>query len=258
TFSVLGRVRPGVSLEQAREVLNVRAALLARDYPDVHKNISLRVIPETHARPTPQLGGILRIAATVLAGLSGVLVLITSANVASLLMARAASRSREIALRAALGARRGRLARQFLTESVTLAFLGCVVAIPVVIIATTMLRTFVSNVSSVITFDADFSLDMRVIATMLAMAIGAGVAAGLGPALAACRADLGARLKSGARDTADGSGSRMRSVLVVVQVALSLTLLVSGGLFVRSLDRARQIDLGFEPEGVLLATAAPT
>jgi predicted permease len=258
SFSVLGRLKPGVSLEQARAALQVRAARLARDYPHTHKHISLRVLPETHARPNPNLGGILRVAATVLAGLAGVLVLITSANVANLLMARAASRSREVALRAALGARRGRLARQFLTESVTLALLGAAVAIPVVMLATMALRTFVSSVSGVIAFDADFSFDVRVLATLFVMAIGAGVVAGLAPALAACRADLGARLKSGARDTTHRSGSRIRSALVVVQVALSLTLLVSGGLFLRSLDRAREIDLGFEPEGVLLATTAPT
>jgi len=258
TFSVLGRLKRGVSLEQARAALNVRAARLARDYPETHKNISLRVIPETHARPTPYLGGFLRVAATTLAGLAGVLVLITSANVANLLMARAAGRSREVALRAALGARRGRLARQFLTESVTLALLGAVVAIPAVVLGMAALRNFVSNVSGTVAFDADFRLDVRVLATMLIMAIGAGLVAGLAPALAACRPDLGARLKSGGRDTADGSGTRIRSALVVVQVALSLTLLVSGGLFIRSLDRARHIDLGFEPAGMLLATAAPT
>jgi predicted permease len=257
SLTVLGRLKPGISLEQARAALVVRAARLGRDYPDVHNDISLRVIPETHARPNPSLGGFLRIAATVLAGLAGVLVLITSANVASLLMARAASRSREVALRAALGARRGRLARQFLTESVTLALLGGVVAIPVVMLAMAALRNFLSNATSIIAFDADFGFDVRVLGTLLVMAIGAGVVAGLAPALAVCRADLGTRLKSGGRGMADGSGGRIRSALVVVQVALSLTLLVSGGLFVRSLDRARQIDLGFEPEGVLLATTAP-
>jgi predicted permease len=255
SLTVLGRLQPGVSLEQARAALNVRAKLLARDYPQIHNDISLRVIPETHARPNPSLGGFLRIAATVLAGLAGMLVLITSANVANLLMARAATRSREVALRAALGARRGRLARQFLTEAVTLALLGGAAAIPFVALATTALRTFLSNATSAIAFDADFSLDVRVLTAMLVMAVGAGVIAGLAPALAACRADLGARLKSGARDTADGPGGRIRSALV--QVALSLTLLVSGGLFIRSLDRARDIDLGFEPEGILLATTAP-
>jgi putative ABC transport system permease protein len=257
TFAVLGRLKPGVSLEQARAVLEVRAGLLARDYPATHKDVALRVVPETHTRPTPEAGGFLRVAGTALAALAAVLVLITSANVANLLMARAVSRSREVALRAALGARRGRIARQFLTEGVTLALFGAVVAIPVAMLATTALRNFVANASAAVTFDPDFGLDIRVLAAMLVMAIGAGVVAGLAPALAACRADLGARLKSGARGAPDRSGGRMRNVLVVAQVALSLTLLVTGGLFLRSLGAARQIDLGFEPQGILLATTAP-
>jgi putative ABC transport system permease protein len=256
-LAVLARLKPGVSVEQARAALDVRAALLARDYPETHKGVSLRVIPETHARPTPQLGEFLRAAATALAGLAAVLMLITGANVANLLMARAASREREVALRAAVGARRGRLARQFLTEGVTLAVLGGVAAIPLVVLATSSLRRVVSGVTAVIAFEPDLSLDLRVLAAMFAMAIGAGVVAGLAPALAACRADLGSRLQSGARGAADRSGGRVRSALVVAQVALSLTLLVSGGLFIRSLDRARHIDLGFEPEGMLLATTAP-
>jgi putative ABC transport system permease protein len=115
----------------------------------------------------------------------------------------------------------------------------------------------VSGVSAVIAFEPDLDLDLRVLAAMLVMAIGAGVVAGLAPALSACRADLVARLTSGARGTADRSGGRVRSALVVAQVALSLALLVSGGLFVRSLDRARQVDLGFEPEGMLVATTTP-
>jgi len=257
SLTVLGRLQPGVSLEQARAALVVRAARLARDYPDVHSDISLRVIPETHARPNPSLGGFLRMAATVLSGLAAVLVLITSANVANLLMARAASRGREVALRAALGARRGRIARQFLTEGVTLALLGGVVAIPVVALAMTALRNFVSNTTAVIAFDADFGFDVRVLTAMLVMASGAGVVAGLAPALAACRGDLGATLKNDPRGPSNCSGGRMRSVLVVTQIALSLALLVSGGLFVRSLDHARHVDLGFEPKGMLLATTAP-
>ena len=257
SLTVLGRLEPGVSLEQARATLDVRATLLARDYPQTHKNISLRVVPETHARPNPPLGAFMRVAATALSVLGGLLVLITSANVANLLMARAASRGREVALRAALGARRGRIARQFLTEGVTLALLGGVVAIPVVALAMTALRNFVSNTTAAIAFDADFGLDVRVLTAMLVMASGAGVVAGLAPALAACRGDLGATLKNDPRGPSNRSGGRMRSVLVIVQIALSLTLLVSGGLFVRSLDRARQVDLGFQPEGILLATTAP-
>ena len=95
------------------------------------------------------------------------------------------------------------------------------------------------------------------LAVTLALALGAGIVSGLAPALSACRADLGGWLKSGGRGMPGGSGSRFRSALVVAQVALSLALLVSGGLFVRSLDRARDVDLGFEPDGVLLASAAP-
>ena len=105
--------------------------------------------------------------------------------------------------------------------------------------------------------DPDLVVDVRVLAASLAIAVGAGIVAGIAPALSACRADLGDRLRSGARAGSDGSGSRLRSALVVAQVALSLTLLVSGGLFVRSLDHARDVDLGFEPDGVFLATAAP-
>ncbi len=257
TFSVLGRLKPGVSLTQARAALDVRASLLARDYPETHKDLALRVVPETHTRPTPEAGEFLRVASTALAALASVLVLITSANVANLLMARAASRSREVALRAALGARRGRIARQFLTEGVTLALLGSALALPVVMLATTALRDFVANASAAVAFDPDLGLDARVLTAMLVMAVGAGLIAGLAPALAACRGDLGASLKSGGRGTSDRSGGRMRNVLVVAQVALSLTLLVTGGLFIRSLDAARDVDLGFEPDGMLLATTAP-
>ncbi len=123
-FRVLGRLRADVSIDEARAALAVTTASLAREYPSTHKDVELFVVPETHARPSIESGGFLRIATTVLIGLAAIVVLITSANVTNLLMARAASREREVALRAALGARRGRLVRQFLTEAVVLALLG--------------------------------------------------------------------------------------------------------------------------------------
>jgi predicted permease len=257
TFTVLGRLKPGVSLAQARAVLDVTATRLAREYPSTHKGVELRVVPETHTRPTPELGPFLRRATPVLAGLAAVLLLITSANVTNLLMARAASRGREVALRAALGARRGRIVRQFLTEAVVLALMGGMIAVPIVAFAMRRLQELLAGASAFATIGPDFSVDLRVLAVALAMAIGAGIVSGVAPALLACRTDLGGWLKSGGRGAAAASGSGFRSALVVAQVALSLALLVSGGLFVRSLDRARHVDLGIDPDGVLLASAGP-
>ena len=256
-FTVLARLKPGISLAQARADLDVTAAALARDYPATHKDVTLRVVPETHTRPTPELGTFLRVASTAMAGLAVVVLLITSANVANLLMARAASRGREVALRAALGARRGRLVRQFLTEGVTLALLGVLVALPVVALAMRGLQEIFAGVSAVITISPDFSVDRRVVAIALLTSMAAGVMAGLAPALLAGRSDLGAALKSGGRGAAGASGGRIRSALVIAQVALSLTLLVSGGLFLRSLLHAREVDLGFKPDGLFIASVSP-
>jgi putative ABC transport system permease protein len=256
-FNVLGRLLPGVSLEEARTALDIRAASLAREYPSTHRNVALRVVPETHARPTPELGGFLRTALTALTSLAVIVLLITSANVTNLLMARAASRHREVALRAALGARSGRVMRQFMTEAVVLGVLAGVTAVPIVLVAMRELRELMTSVSAVANIDPDFTVDVRVLAATLAAAVAAGVVAGLAPGFAACRTDVGNSLKSGGRGPADGSGGAFRSTLVVVQVALSLTLLVIGGLFVRSLERARAVDLGFDPQGMFLASAAP-
>jgi predicted permease len=256
-FRVFGRLRSDVSIEEARVALAVTTASLAREYPATHKDAELLVVPETHARPSVEVGGFLRMATTVLIGLAAIVVLITSANVTNLLMARAASRDREVALRAALGARRGRLVRQFVTETIVLALLGAMAAVPAVIFAMRSLRNLLAGASGMADFDPELVVDVRVLAASLAIAVAAGIVAGIAPALSACRVDLTDRLRSGTRTVNDGSGSRFRRALVVVQVALSLTLLVSGGLFVRSLDHARDVDLGFEPEGMFLATAAP-
>lgn len=255
-FSVLARLKPGVTLAQARADLDVRAAGLAREFPSTHKDVSLRVVPETETRPTPELGSFLHVTSTVLAGLAVLVLLITSANVANLLMARAAGRGREVTLRAALGARRGRIMRQFITEGVTLALLGGLTALPIVVFAMSSLQHVFAGVSAAVAIDPDFSVDRRVIAVAFLMSIAAGIVAGLAPAMQAGRTDLNSGLRSGARGTGEAS-SRIRTALVVAQVALSLTLLVSGGLFLRSLHHAREVDLGFNPDGMFLASASP-
>ena len=254
---VLGRLNPGVSLSQARAALEVRAAALARDYPGSNAGVSLVVIPETHARPLPPVGPFFRAAATAFAGLAAVLLLITSANVTNLLMARAVAREREVVLRAALGAGRGRLVRQLLTESVVLAVLAGVVALPVAARALNLVTQGLASMTSIATIRPDLSLDARVLSTAFLFMVIAGVVSGLAPAIMATRTDLNASGKAGGRGGAGESRAFLRGALVVVQVALSLMLLVSGGLFLRSLDRARQIELGFEPDGLVNASILP-
>jgi predicted permease len=253
---VLGRLNPGVTLSQARAALQVTAAALAREYPATNKDVSLVVIPETHARPNPNIGPIFRVAGMAFAGLAVILLLITSANVTNLLMARAVTREREVALRAALGAGRGRLVRQLLTESVVLAMLAGVATLPVVAWALRRLERETAASTALATLRPDFSLDPSVLAAALTLTLVAGIVSGLAPALMATRAGLNVALRAGGRGAGE-SRARFRSALVVAQVALSLMLLVSGGLFVRSLDRARQVELGFDPDNVLVATAVP-
>jgi predicted permease len=251
---VLGRLNPGVSLAQARTALDVKAAALAREYPATNGSVSLVVIPETHARPNPNIGPFFRIAATAFAALAALLLLITCANVTNLLIARAVAREREVALRAALGAGRSRLVRQLLTESVLLALLAGIVALPLVVQALNAVEQGMASITTVATIRPDFSLDTRVAGAALLFVVLAGVVSGLAPAVTAIRANLNVAVKAGGRGAAAEPRAMFRGALVVVQVALSLMLLVSGGLFLRSLDRARQIELGFEPDDLVAAS----
>jgi predicted permease len=255
---VLGRLQPGVSLAQARAALEVKAAALAREYPATNRGFSLVVIPETHARPNPNIGPFFRVAAMAFAGLAAVLLLITSANVTNLLMARAVAREREVALRAALGAGHGRLVRQLLTESVLLAVLAGIVAFPLVVQALSLVAQGMASTTSIATIRPDFSLDARVLGAGLLVMVIAGVVSGLAPAVMVVRTDLNGAVRAGGRGGAGEPRAMFRSALVVAQVALSLMLLVSGGLFLRSLDRARQIELGFEPDDLVVASVIPT
>ncbi|MGH9373663.1 MAG: ABC transporter permease, partial [Vicinamibacterales bacterium] len=256
-LTVLGRLKPRVSLAQARAALEITSAELARQHPSTNRDVSLLVVPEVHARPNPGIGPFFRVAAMAIGGLAVLLLLITSANVVNLLLACAAGRGREIALRSALGARRGRIVRQLLTESIILALMGCMVAVPVVFLAMRGLEQFFARMTSIANFRPDFSLDLAVLAATLGVGILSGIVSGLAPALYAVRADVNASLKTGGRGAPGESRGRLRGTLVVAQVALSLTLLVIGGLFGRSLQRAADSDLGFQPDGILLASTAP-
>ena len=253
-LTVVGRLKEGVRIEQARAALAVKAEVLAAQYPATNKGVRLLVVPETQARPVPQNGPMFHVAAAVLSGLAGLLLLITSANLANMLLARAASRGREMALRTALGARRGRLVRQLLTESVVLAMLGSAGAGVLAIGAAAAMENGIESLAFGAPLRVDFSLDWRVLGATIGIAVLAGVIAGLAPAWYAHRADVNSLLKTGGR-THQGTGrGRLRGALVVAQVAVSLVLLIVGGLFVKTLERARQVDLGFRVDHVLLTT----
>ena len=250
-LGIIGRLAPGVRLDQARAALAVKASALAAEYPATNQRVSLHVVPETHARPVPQNGPMFHVAAATFSLLAGLLLLITSANVANMLLARAASRGREIALRTALGARRGRIVRQLVTESVLLAVAGGAAAVFLAGATASAMERGIERLSFEVPLRVDFGLDWRVFAVTFAVAAAAGCAAGLAPALYARRVDLDALLKAGGRRGGAERG-RIRGLLVVSQIAVSLVLLVIGGLFARTLDRARTADLGFRTDQVLL------
>jgi hypothetical protein len=209
-FNVVGRLRPGVQLGAARAALKVRADVLARQYPATNAGGSLLVVPETHARPVPQNGPMFHVAAGMLSLLAGLILCITSANIANMLLARAASRGREMALRAALGARTGRIVRPLFTESVVLAILGSAGAVLLAALAVSSMERAIASLSFEVPFRVDFSLDWRVLAVTLLLAVAAGVIAGLAPALYAWRADVNETLARTMWPAVNPIGQRLR------------------------------------------------
>jgi len=254
---VLGRLRPGVSIAQARAQMAVQARALAQQYPDTNAGVSLFIVPETSARPEPATGPWFRTAAGAFTLLALLLLTITSANIANMLLARAATRGREVAIRAAIGARRGRLVRQLLTEGVVLALAGGGVALPVAaVLVAWFSRT--TDAFSAIPLRVDLGFDWRVLTSALIVACASGIAAGLAPALYVFRADVNTLLRTGGRAPAAAVDRGLfRRALLVSQIAVSLVLLVTGGLFIKSLDRVHHLDLGFNPDRLLIAEAEP-
>jgi putative ABC transport system permease protein len=191
--------------------------------------------------------GNVRLPLLVLLGAVAFVLLISCANVANLLLARAATRHREMAIRTALGAGRGRLIRQLLTESLLLSLVGGILG---VIFAAWAVDALVALSPASLPRVAEVALDGRVLAFTAAVALATGVAFGVVPALSASRPDLNDALKDGTRGSSSGRG-RLRKALVVAEVALSLVLLVGAGLMVRSFIRLRDVDPGFRPDHAL-------
>jgi predicted permease len=252
---VLGRLKPGVTMAQATSSVELIGERLAVQYPATNQGATVRVIPERLARPAPFVTNFVPVIASLFLVLPALVLLLACLNVANILLARASVRQREMAIRAALGAGRGRLIRQMLTESVLLALLGGIGGVILgewAISASGSMLHSVTSTTSNIAYRLDYSFDWRVFAYTLGAVVLAGTFLGVWPALRAGRVDVNTVLHEGGRSESAGVGRHaVRSVLLVAQVAGSLMLLIVAGLFVRSLERAEHIYLGFDPDHVL-------
>ncbi|CAN5844127.1 ABC transporter permease [soil metagenome] len=251
-----GRLKPGVSIDQARANLSTVFEQLAQAFPNDNQGRSAGAVPLLDARLNPggQGGAPVVQISMILMAVVGIVLLIACANIANLLLARASKRRREIAIRLALGAGRGRLLRQLLTESVLLSIIGGALGL---LLAYWMLDALVAaDLQLPVPVDDGLTIDGRVLAFTAALALLTGVLFGLAPALQASRTDVVPVLKDETVPFGAGRGWRsffsLRQALVVSQVALSLVALIAAGLFLRSLRDAQAADMGFETRGVLI------
>ena len=253
---VLGRLRAGVDAPEAQARLGGLAAQLQQAHPDDWTDLRrsrrvVSVVPESRARVVPHLrGAILGFLGLLMAVVSLVL-LMACTNLASFLLARASTRRREAAIRLSLGAGRGRLVRQHLTESLLLGLLGGLAGLLLAVWATDALMA----VRPPLPFPVhlDLSPDGRVLGFTLLLSLATGVLFGLAPALQASRAELVPALKDESRIAVQAGGRwSPRRILVMAQTALSVVLLIGAGLFLKSLRNAQRIDPGFDANGLLL------
>jgi putative ABC transport system permease protein len=244
-ISVIGRLKNGVTFQQAKAELEVIANQLAVQYPDPQKGWGIFMLPIQDY----MVRDVKPVLYTLL-GAVGCVLLIACANLANLLLARATARHREISIRAALGAGRGRLVRQLLTESVVLAMCGGIAGI---ILARWGLDALLALAPSSLPRITEIHLDSTVLIFSLALSVLTGLLFGIAPAWLAARADVNEALKQGTRGSTEGGArGRLRSALVVIEVTFALVLLGGAGLLARSFMQLANVDPGFIPENATL------
>lgn len=244
-LNMVGRLPDGAGIEQVTSRADVIANRLQAEYPDTNRNRRFTIVPLGEGRG-------LRVATRPvlrqLAGVVAMVLMVACVNVATLLLARAMSREKEVAVRMAIGASRGRLVRQWLTESVLLGILGSMGALILASISTPLLHAFV------IPEAVDLSVNLRVFTFTLAVGVGSGLLFGLAPVLQALRRNATVALRDRGTAVAGPRAARIRGALVVLQVAASLVLLVGAGLFLRTLENAYSVDLPYDIDRTLVAT----
>ncbi len=252
-LNVLGKLRPGVTKNQAQAELNLLMQGIAEQFPEDHRDSSNEISLDPLWRSPFGINGYLYKIFPMLLGLAAVLLLLACANVASLLLVRSVGRRREIAIRLATGASRKQIIRQFLIESLLLGLLGGTAAIVITVWTSRSLGAFFPPSSLPLTTDAH--IDQRVLFVTIAVSILAAITFGILPALRSSSVPVQSVLKEEATSVSlTLHKSRLLSGLVVAQISLSLVLLVCAGLFTRSLQKAQQSDPGFEASHLLLAS----
>jgi predicted permease len=241
-FHGIGRLKAGVTIEQARADMEGVTRSLADAFPDTDKGITAKLTPLKE-----QMVGHIRPLLLVLLAAVGFVLLIACVNVANLLLARAASRTREFAVRAALGATQARVVRQLLTESILLALAGGALGL---YLASWGTRAALGVLPAALPRGEQVGVDGPVLIFTAGISLLAGIFFGLTPALKSSRPDLHETLKQGGRGTS-GTRQRMQSVFVVAEIALALVLLIGAGLTIRSLAKLWGVDPGFNPHNVL-------
>lgn len=250
--NVIARLRDGVSLEQARAEMNVIGRRIARDHPDSHAGSGIILIPLLEE----MLGPVKPILTALLIAV-GFVLLIACSNVAGLTLARTSARSREIAIRAALGAGRFRVIRQLLTESLLVATLGGVAGLLIAYWGVDILVALIPREQAMsMPYLDHLGLDLRVLGFAALISIATAVVFGLAPAIEASKFNLNQIIKSGTAERGSGGRQHLRSILVVAEIALAVVLLIGAGLMIKSFLRLLQVDTGFDPQNMLTMTVS--